>query len=288
MHLVGLPKAVVLLPVLVGEDAVALLHVVDPLAVVGVAVGEDVDALPVHLAVVPVALVDAAVRVLVLPVTVHLAVDPVALELLDDATSRAHVRDDTLAVPLVVFPLALVDVALRVAIRAAAVHLPVVPFAVVLVVVGVGERTDAMDAAVLPSSLVAIARGEHCDALSMDPVLHPLALEDGSVGIGKPAVALALAEDPLALVALVARVDERALAVEEAVLNLPVVGVARVGHHAGTSSIRHRSRGLLMSGIDGCSPRTVDLFHSRCPGQQPTEASRPWTRRCGGTPEPLS
>ena len=88
-------------------------------------------------------------------------------------TGRVAVRDDALAVALVVGPLALVPIAVRVVVRPLAVHLAVDPLPDVLVAVRVRERAVPADAPVEPLALVAVAVGVRAGALAVDAVLLP-------------------------------------------------------------------------------------------------------------------
>mmetsp|Transcript_22297 Transcript_22297/g.49342 ORF Transcript_22297/g.49342 Transcript_22297/m.49342 type:complete len:250 (+) Transcript_22297:560-1309(+) len=232
MDIVGLPRAFVLLAILVGQSAVSLLHVVKPLAVIYVPVREDIDSLPVHLAIVPVPFEDSTVCVLIFPVPVHLAAHPIAFILLHDIAARAHIGDNAPSVALVVSPLALVDVALCVAVGPSSVHFAIQPLAIVLVIVGIRQCPVAVDAAILPGALIAVPGGKDGRTLPMDSVLDPLAFEDGSVCVGEAAVPFALPVDPLALIVFVASVDEFPLAMEKTVLNLAIVAVASLGHRS--------------------------------------------------------
>ena len=76
--------------------------------------------------------------------------------------------------------------------------------------------------------LLPISAGEERCSVAVYPVVLPLTLEDGPIRVREPPRALALAEYPVALVSLIALINQRPLAVEQPILYLPVVRVCGV------------------------------------------------------------
>mmetsp|Transcript_79734 Transcript_79734/g.145516 ORF Transcript_79734/g.145516 Transcript_79734/m.145516 type:complete len:255 (+) Transcript_79734:642-1406(+) len=246
MHLVCFPITIVFLAILVCQSAVALLHIIDPFTVIHVAVWKDVHALPMHLAIKPVTLIDTSICILIFPLAMHFAIHPIALKFLHNASPGTHVGHHALPMPLIVTPLALVDVTLCISVRAPAVHLSVIPLTIILVIVGIRQCAISVDATILPGALVAISRCEYRNSLAMDSVLDPLALEDRTILVGELPVPLALAEHPLAIIAFVARIDKLSFSMESTILNLPIVSVACLSHR---STPKHQSRLRHVGGV---------------------------------------
>mmetsp|Transcript_42317 Transcript_42317/g.78818 ORF Transcript_42317/g.78818 Transcript_42317/m.78818 type:complete len:208 (-) Transcript_42317:156-779(-) len=207
MHLVSFPQAIVLFAILVCQSAIAFLHVVDPLSIVRVPIRKHVDTFSMHFAIVPVALIHPPIRVLVLAVAMHFSVNPISLKLLNDAPSSTNICHHTFSMPLVVSPLALINIAFSVAIGASTMHLAIMPFTIILVFVRVGQSSVPVDATILPRPFVAVARGKDSHALAVYPVLLPLAFKYGAIRVSKPAMTFSLAINPLSLITLISVVN---------------------------------------------------------------------------------